>query len=506
MTFVLSILACSEFDFHRDVDLNSSAGSEIDVTPPSLQWGLLGAGQEAAHAFLIHSLGDTELLVTSISVTLGAESFSLLAPETEFILEPEESVVVDVVFSPVFAFENIGRVDIESDDPDEFVVSVDLLGEGSVPELRFEPSPVDFGEVGIGCKKTLPVDIVSVGTDPLAVGDLSFAGDGRFTLIDTSDLPVVIAPGEAIRVEMTVSPSDRTALVGTLFSTSNDQRGVVTANVLASGVYGEEITEGFVIPPPGPVDILFAVDQTPSMLLSQEALIASFSTFIAELSDVVPDWQVGVVTDDDGCFNSGLLTPLTPDFAAKFETAVLGVGGTYSEALLELAAISLSQIDGCNAGFARAGAQVHVIVVTDEYEQSGQDWDVWVDSMATSVADAQRLVVSGIVDLTLTCGDPFHAGFAGYGEAADATGGILLDICDPLWPESIRELAGVSTEGFKTLVLGAVPDPASIEVTIDGEGVTTWVFDAGTNAIEFTGDFVGGEEVTVSYGTWPDCP
>lgn len=496
---------CSEVDFHRDVDVNSSPGPEIEVAPQDLSWEQLSGGQQQAEAFLIRSLGDEALTVSALHVVEGADSFRIEGVSLPLTLQPEETRVVDVIFSPIHAGASTGRVEIEADDPDEFLSAVTLLGLGSVPEVGFDPDPMALGEVGVGCVQTAPVRILSIGTEPLVLGEIDFAGDISLSMEHAADLPIVLEPGASVDVEFTVRPTGRGLRTGALDTVSNDRRERVGTDVTFTGVYADEVVEGFLVPAPGPVDILFAVDQTPSMLVNQEALADAFGTFIAELGSVVPDWQVGVVTEDHGCFNQGLLTPDQPAYADNFALAVAGTPGTLSEALLELSSLALDQIGGCNAGFARPDAQVHVIVVTDEYEQSGEPWDSWVDQMVEAVGDAERLVISGIVDLTLSCGDPFGAGYAGYGEAAEATGGVLLDICDPLWTESIRDLAGVSTESYKTFPLDQIPDPDSIEVLIDGVATVDWSWVAASNTIHFDGDFDGGENVEISYGTFPDC-
>ena len=53
-----------------------------------------------------------------------------------------------------------------------------------------------------------------------------------------------------------------------------------------------------------PSDILFVLDRSGSMQDDLDILAANFDTFINELSSHATDWQVMVVTEDDGCSNS----------------------------------------------------------------------------------------------------------------------------------------------------------------------------------------------------------
>jgi hypothetical protein len=249
---------------------------------------------------------------------------------------------------------------------------------------------------------------------------------------------------------------------------------------------------------------------------SVSSLVANgFSSFIAELSRYTTDWQIGVVTNDNGCFNNGILDEATSGYESLFTSAVQSGGcnsgypSCKSESLLEISSIALAQTTGvgCNDGFLRTDAFLHIIVVSDEHEQSGTGWSNWLWDYTSYVSDPALLMVSGIVDYNMNCGD--STGASGYVEAIDYTGGELLDVCSTLSPADIATLAAPGPmQGSDIYALSAAPDTTSLEVYVDGvQWATDWHYDSSRQSIIFDVDLVGGEDIEVFYTVdTANCP
>lgn len=69
---------------------------------------------------------------------------------------------------------------------------------------------------------------------------------------------------------------------------------------------------------------------------------------------------------------------------------------------------------------------MHIIVVSDEAEQSGEHWDLWVNEFQNAKADPGRVVISSVVDLNASHG----SGADPHPQASSATGGRVLDVCN----------------------------------------------------------------------------
>jgi hypothetical protein len=266
------------------------------------------------------------------------------------------------------------------------------------------------------------------------------------------------------------------------------------------------------VPDDPPVDVLIAVDRSGSMDDDAAGLGANFSTFVEEIGQVTREWHLGVVTFDHGCLNGGVLTADTPTVEAVFAEGVAeGTDEeiTNDEALFKLVDRALSQtVPGeCNEGLLRSGAQLHVVVVSDEPERSTEQaaawtWEWYLPRFQSYVSAEPLLVVSGVVDI-----DRCNEGADQYEQAIAASGGEALSICDPDWSESLLALAEASVRYAWSVPLSGVPDPCTIEVRVDGAPTASgWVWEEKLGALVFD-VLQPGQEVQVDYElAAEECP
>lgn len=391
-----------------------------------------------------------------------------------------------------------------------------LDGQGPVdgdelgPALRVSPEAHDFGSIGLGCDESVEVELASVGAEDLVIDAVVFTGDG-FALVDApSSLELVLEPGSEIRTAVEFTPAVEGLLGAELVVYSNDPFGPRTAAQSGSGVSAGRIVEVFSTPADPPVDLLFAVDQSGSMDDDAASLGANFSMLLDALHDATTDWRIGVVTLDDGCVNGGVLSPGTPSLESAFAEAVsLGTDSeiAYDEALFRLADQALAQTGAadCNHGLARQGAWLHVIVVSDEPEQSSAiaaayTWEFWVQRLAQRVGSLDNLRISGVVDV-----DGCNEGAANYLEAIAATGGVALSICTASWGEYVAALADATTSRAAAFALSESPVVDTLEVRVDGVQSEAFVFDAAANEVRFDA-LPPAASVEVAYDRRGDCP
>ena len=222
-----------------------------------------------------------------------------------------------------------------------------------------------------------------------------------------------------------------------------------------------------------------------------------------------------MATLDGGCFNSGFIENSTPSYSSVFNSAVvLGTQWTGTEYLFSLASQSLTA--GCNAGFTRPGALLHIVFVSDEAEQGPLNAQQMYDNAVAAKGGVSSLVkMSGII-----CPDPLSAGTRGCtdsvepvqdaqpGEYADAVvigGGVRLDITSNNWGAQVEELATASLTGIGRYELSQPADPDATEVYVNGQLWTDWYFDEATNSIVFEVSPPDGANIEVTYGVAINC-
>ncbi|RME28059.1 MAG: VWA domain-containing protein [Deltaproteobacteria bacterium] len=507
---LLAAAGCSDHSFTAAGGDGDPSAPAIEVSPTFVDFGTLGQDDEPiVRSFTITSVGGIDLVVDGIEMMGDAGSFTILSDPTHFTLPPGASQDIEVAFSPLGAYQQMGQSVITSNDPDTPQALVELTGEGAVPELLIQPDPVDFGETWVGCDDELDVYLSNVGTDDLVITDLHYEGDdaGVFSEIQGLSLPLTLAPGEEAQVRLDFAPIDAIAYSGSLVVESNEPAGVREGRIVGDGAYAGEYTDIWEIPVDPPSDIMFLVDQSCSMGDDQARLANNFSTFISSLDGYTTDWQIMVVNDDDGCSNSGILKRTTSGYQSIFQSAVKEGGGDYTEALLTVGTHAVEKTDPgeCNTTFLREDAMLHMIFVSDEPEQSPGSWSSYLDQIIAkkgSAANVRMSAIAGPVG-TSSCADPG----TGYADVVNATGGVFLDICSN-WATSanLADLAEASVfQDTYELSREPIVDTITVKVN-DSNRANGWSYDATINAVVFSGNIPGeGDRVEVSYAGVATC-
>jgi hypothetical protein len=558
-TAFLLLTGCSEQGFTTKSTPPETVAPEIVVTPATLNFGEARSDGQVVRNFTIKNLGDAPLQVSDL--TIDGASFTLLHPDNAFSVDALDTLDIAVAFTPKGPLEQVGQVVVFSNDDDEPETPVELVGEGATPLLDI--TSANFGDVELGCLEELPMWFENNGTEPLVIEGIAYDSDGQLEILDFNSYPITLDSGDSAPLGIRYTADQVGQAIGTLTVISNDPRGDVSSDQSGNGILpadqvdsflGPDIagddfvapdrgtddwvvanahqddfvvatevddswtvsvpytdgfyaptnyTDDFVIPEDPPVDILFAVDQSCSMDTVTTPLGQAFSSFITEISNVTDDWNIGVVTNDDGCFNRGVLNDGVANYSSQFSAAVseggCSGGAPYcnTESLSILVGDSLDNTNGCNAGFLRAGSPLHIIYVSDEKEQSGTGWSSWLSNFQQHV-DPALLKVSVIGDLNFACGE--GTGAVGYEEMAWATGGETLNVCNSSWSNQTEDLALASLTQVHNYALSAVPSSASMVVTVDGVVWTSgYHFDSALNAVVFDVDMQGGQIVEVDY-------
>lgn len=255
---------------------------------------------------------------------------------------------------------------------------------------------------------------------------------------------------------------------------------------------GRAVTERFTEPAPTISDILWVVDNSCSMAEEQRRIADNASQFIQHFVDSPQlDWHIGVVTTDmvtdDGkgrlerWDGQPFLSADTVDVAWAFEQLILqGTDGPYPERGLDAswAALSPPMLTGPNDGFLRDRSFLHIIVISDQQDYSSRvtraEYIAWL-----AETRGEQAVVSAITGLpTTSCAGWVEPG-NGYIEVVTATGGVLVDICEPDWGPVLDDLGAVSSQGGAEYHLRQLPALDSMEVWVEEPNGQTYRFEFG---------------------------
>jgi hypothetical protein len=478
----------------------------IEVRPLELTYETLALGEGSTQTLTVRNIGLAPLTVVGAQVS-GTTAFTLLS-EPDAVLEPEEELTFDIAFSPVNP-EDAGSVVVLSDDPESPSVEVPLSGAALVGELAVLPNPLDFGDVPLGCSQSKSVTVQNVGSVDLTIDSMVPIGDDAFGADWDFDLPLRLAAGESLEVPLIYAPDDLEEDEAEVWITSDAIVGLTVARQRGGGTLESSLFDEWWQGngPWSQTDIVFYVDQSGSMSDDQERLRQNFTRFVTILEGLDLDWQIMVITNEDGCHNEQIINRDTADASGVFSRAVEGPYGRWTEAGLSLVAEALrdaSEPGGCNEGFLRTNAKTTAVMVSDEVEQSRQEWSHYVGEMRSVAPSIGITSIVGDVPDGCATADPG----IGYVEASLATGGAVLSICNEDWSSYFETIASLSALGqTDTFVLSSIPDPASILVNVDGAPSTAWSYDATWNAIVFPPEAVPapGVQIQAWYDILADC-
>lgn len=507
----LMLLACSEYGVTKDQNPPGAGDPDIEVAPGRIDFGTLGTGDQATESFTIQNAGadGTVLDIQDITIEGGNASYTLLTDGADWqvSLEAGQEIEVEVAYSPLGA-ENEGRALISSDDPDEPVAEVVLTGSSSVPDLQIDPDPLDMGDAYLECDKQNTLTLTNVGSTTLTIDEMEEDGDA-FSLVGRPALPLSLEPGESTTVDVIFVPFEEGDYEGGITVWSNEPASPYRSPHLGAGRMGPTLTDHYEIPVDPPADILFFVDQSCSMDDNARELASNFSSFIGQLSNYTSDWRVMVVTHDDGCNNNGILTSATADYETKFADAVVEGSDTsdsYTEAGLYMTGKAVESTDPgeCNAGFMRNSALLHIIMVSDEPEQSPGSWNNYVDDVIAKKGNA------GLVKYSAVAGDvPGGCATAdagtGYYDAVQYTGGEFLSICSQ-WSSNVGILANASVEQEVFTLTADAVEP-TIQVEVNGSARTSgWRYDSNTHSVIFDNNVpTEGDLIDITYSSYVNC-
>lgn len=402
--------------------------------------------------------------------------------------------------------------------------------------LQVSPPTIDFGPVGVGCRGTEQILVRNAGLTPVQIYGISaeigadvFLIDNRSGTLEYQDyweLPVIYRPDGA-----------HASSYGEVWIQSNDSQNELHRVGLNGALYpGTERLDRLHQEEAFPSDFLWVIDASSSMASDIDRVLGSFSAFINGLYREGVNYHMAFVTMDlpndqghlIGTYGDEELPYITRDMG---EPAVEALRQNMSyeahnndddvEAGLMAIKTALSEDNlapgGRHEGFIREGAQLVIVVMTDDHDYS--------DGRTTTPYQDHLLELKGSVDLVA-----FHAIMATdeseleensgcadgigdeYEEMVYLFGGEIESICATDYSGILATLGSYDTaELTDTFPLTGPPlIEAGITVSVgapDGSGMVeqeegvAWVYHSDLNAVIFNPGHLppAGATVDIAY-------
>lgn len=269
----------------------------------------------------------------------------------------------------------------------------------------------------------------------------------------------------------------------------------VVQNAQQSSKLSEEFIQGS---QPAPVDLMIVMDNSRSMVEEQDRMAERTQNLLNEIESL--DWRIAFTTTDISGGNFGMQGEFLPlmggpgvilkkgdvnarqifsDTMKRDETLTCAIGNCPSGDEQPLAAtlLALQKKDGANAGFFRAGADVMVVMITDEDERSnGASGAMKGPGLVTGVrqllTDDQKFIVSAIV---VRPGDgACHAAQqpdGNYGSivagAVKLTGGFLGSVCATDYANQLKSIGQLVRKAADSFELSQVPLSGDLTLTFE---------------------------------------
>jgi hypothetical protein len=455
--------------------------------------------------------------------------------------------------------------------------SIGFSGTPVEPSVDVIPPELDFGVVTLGCgSPERRTTIYNTGATDLVVGQpvidpavtppsfvvVSTSNPGDSPNDATSGWPLTIQPGNSLSVSVRYlarSQNPETALLVVPTREGADEGPPVTIPLQGTGTLERQEEDIFDQASDPTVDVLFVVDDSGSMSAVQDQLGNNFPQFFTASQVFDADYHIAVTTtltvgancvdisgnascaDDDmsghytACGNDRFLTPASSTPESQFDCNVRvsdtrrpsrdtsdGGEGALRGAYNFLSAPKITD-PSINGGFLRDEAKLHVIMVTDEPDQSRGPTDLYIDFFRNlkGFRNEGLVAVSAVAKRDgETCdANDSNVGDSRYEEVVTALNGRFQSICDDDWSATMRSL-GLDSLGLQVeFFLSRAATESTLQVCVRNGSTTAtcqaaqrtsstaangWFYDASTNSVVFNAGSVPprGSRVEIRYETF----
>jgi hypothetical protein len=516
MLFLLSLLVgCSDISLGK-IELRES---EILVHPTHIDFGNLISGFESDQkSFTVINTGDDDLVITSPFLLSDDDRFKIDSSDGEEItVGAGELIEFSIVYTPETYEHNEGTIAFHSSDDDESDLYVTLEGRGDAPVMTVDPIDFNYGDISIGCDNEERITITNDGNLPLVVDSVVQMVTQPVDIIlefgSMPELPWVLDPETSVDFLVSYIPEDIGADNSSITITGNDPMTPVVESIqYGSGDVEQYYTETHIQSEIHVLDILWVIDDSGSMNRVQASLSSNMQMFMDVFANSQADYRMSVITTSDPMIYQAIDSS-HPDATLAMQSLVsVGTHGSGVEMGLEMAyqALSDSNSAGPGGSFFRDQADLVVIFISDEPDFSYQPINIYNNFFANLKPAGMFIPYAVIGDMPNGCTAIWPNGQynvqpgTGYWDVVNYFSSDWFSICASDWGNQLQNLATNITGRWNYPLNESDPIESSIEVRVNGQIVSDWIYVQSDNSVEFDSDSIPrpGDTIEITYSVW----
>jgi hypothetical protein len=227
--------------------VGEGTGPLLNINRDMLDFGSVAVFSDSVLNLTINNLGNDSLILRDFIIT-GQPPDSIvyeIADSTlqlPYALEPDNSVILPVRFSPIRSGLATAQLVIQSNDPFRDEAAVQLTGKGIAPVIVVSDTILNFGHVSLSSESQLDITITNLGNNTLVIEDLSVTGQDTdsivFEIIDSiPQMPYSLESDSSVIIPIRFSPMRSGLVAAQLLIHSNDPfREDVSLQLLGTGI------------------------------------------------------------------------------------------------------------------------------------------------------------------------------------------------------------------------------------------------------------------------------
>jgi hypothetical protein len=202
----------------------TSVIARVQVDPQQLDFGSVPIDTFATQTVSITNTGTFPFIVNETNVLgINAANFYLSGLQAPFTVNPNETKLVDIRFTPQTLGTKSALLQIVTDAFNADTVTVSLSGTGvGAPDIDVNPLAFDFGNTLVGDSTTLFGIISNAGQLELTINSISISGTNASEFFFTPLQNLTLQPGESDTLYVSFTPQSIGSKFATVEISSND--------------------------------------------------------------------------------------------------------------------------------------------------------------------------------------------------------------------------------------------------------------------------------------------